>query len=202
MPSLKGRPLPEVRPRDVAGFAGAAAAGLVPGVPSEPPPVLPGPTAQKVFRTFLIKSAITVAAVLLLVELLGRIGLSPAVSAFLAPVLGFLGLGAVYFRFWGDVGRRSVQECEAGYTTFVMQFGGFGWGEGRRWEGVGRRAPWNYAGLWVLDGTGREVVSAPDPDLDPPGFYPSPNRSGAFELWTGAVWSGRYRASPPNVGWD
>jgi hypothetical protein len=199
MPGLKGRPLPEMRPHDVDGFARAVAAGLVPHIPPEPPRVLPGPTTQQVFRTFLVKSGVTLAVVLLLVELVPRIGLPTAVSGLLVLALGLFGLGAIFFRFWGGVGRRNVLEFERGYTTFVMQYGGFWWGEGRRWEGVGRRAPWDYSGLWVLDGAGRQVVSAPDLNVDPPGFYPSPNRRGALELWTGVVWSGRYRPDPSFV---
>jgi hypothetical protein len=200
MSGLGGRPLPEVRPRDVDGFARAVAHGLVRPVPPEPPPVLPGPTAQQVFRAFLVKSGVTVAVVLVLVELVQRVGLPTAVSGLLAPALGLLGLGVIFFKFWGDVGRRNVQEFEVGYTTLVMQFGNFGWGEGRRWQGVGRRPPWDYSGLWVLDGAGRQVISAPDPNVDPPGFYPSPNRRGSLELWTGVVWSGRYRLDPSFAG--
>jgi hypothetical protein len=47
--------------------------------------------------------------------------------------------------------------------------------------------------LWVLDGSTGAVVSPPVADADPPGLYPSPNRPGAMELWTGVVWSGNYR---------
>jgi hypothetical protein len=196
MAGLRGRPLPEVRPRDVDGFARAAAAGLVPRVPPDPPRVLPGATAQQVFRTFLLKSGMTVAVVLVLIEVVQHVGMPTVVSGLSVPVLGLLAVGTIFFRFWGDVGRRSVQEFERGYTTFVMQYGGFWWGEGRRWQGAGRRAPWDYSGLWVLDGGGQRMISAPDPNADPPGFYPSPNRRGAFELWTGVVWSGRYRRDP------
>jgi hypothetical protein len=163
--------------------------------------VLPGSTAHQVFRAFLVKSGVTVAVVLMLVELAPRLGVPTVVSGLLAPVLGLLGLGAIFFRFWAAVGRRSVQEFERGYTTFVMQYGSFSWGE-RRWQSAGRRPPWDYTGLWVLDGRGQRVISAPDPNADPPGFYPSPNRRGALELWTGVVWSGRYRPDPSLDGRD
>lgn len=155
--------------------------------------MLPGRTAHQVFLTFLLKSAITVAGVLLLVELISQIGLSVVASGLGILLLGLLGLGAIFFRFWSAVGRRSVQEFEAGYTTFAMQYGDIGFGDRRRSGRRGRLTPWNYAGLWVLDGAARDVVSAPDPSIDPPGYYPSPNRRNVFELWTGAVWSGRYR---------
>jgi hypothetical protein len=55
------------------------------------------------------------------------------------------------------------------------------------------RAAWDYSGAWVLDGTTGAVRSVPDPEREAPGFYPSPNRPGALELWTGAAWAGRYR---------
>jgi hypothetical protein len=144
---------------------------------------------------FLFKSAVTVAILLLVVELIQRV-VSGVVAAAVGPVLGLVSLGLIFFRFWGAVGNRSVQELQHGYTTFRMQYGGFWWGEGRRWERVGRRAPWDYSGLWVLDTTGRHVLSPPNRSVDPPGFYPSPNRHGSLEMWTGLVWSGRYRENP------
>ena len=192
MSNLRGRTLPEVRPRDVDGFGRAVAAGLVPQVLQEPPELLPGRTAQQVFRMFLLKSAVTVAILLLVVEIVQRVVPSAAAAA-VTPVLGLLSLGLIFFQFWRGVGNRSAQELQHGYTTFRMQYGGFWWGEGRRWKGLGRRAPWDYSGLWVLDTNGRRILSPPNRSVDPPGFYPSPNRHGSLELWTGVVWSGRYR---------
>jgi hypothetical protein len=92
------------------------------------------------------------------------------------------------------VGEANVREFEQGYTTLVISLGGFWWRLGLRGRNRGR-VPWDYRGCWVLDGEGRAVVSAPDPGFDPPGFYPSPHRSGAWELWTGAAWTGHYRAA-------
>jgi len=37
-------------------------------------------------------------------------------------------------------------------------------------------------------------VAAPTGDVDPPGYYPSPNRPGRLELWTGAEWSRDFHA--------
>ncbi|WP_158630709.1 hypothetical protein [Nocardioides daphniae] len=37
------------------------------------------------------------------------------------------------------------------------------------------------------------MVSPPDPSVLPPGHYPSPNRPGQLEMWTGAAWMYDYR---------
>ncbi|MFN8075642.1 MAG: hypothetical protein U0Q15_09505 [Kineosporiaceae bacterium] len=179
-------------PRDVPGYAEAVAGGATPRVPPGPPRPLPGPTARGAFHGFLGRAAVVVVALVLLPDVATR-ALPPAVAGLAMLVGGVGGLALIVLRLWGAVGRRCVEEFHAGYTTLPLTFGGFGWGEGRRWEGVGRRPPWDYSGLWVLDGTATRVVSAPDPAQDPPGFYPSPHRPGRQELWTGAVWSGRYR---------
>ncbi len=50
---------------------------------------------------------------------------------------------------------------------------------------------WDWRGTWVLNGAD-EVVSAPSDELDPPGVYPSPDRDGLLELWTGHEWAGYY----------
>lgn len=190
---FEARPLPERTPRDVPGYAQAARNGVVCPVPRHPPRLLPGPTAHHEFRRFLARSVAVVAVTLVAVEVLARSDGGLLRSG--AMLLVGLGCMAVVFRFWNRVGERNVEEFAAGYTTFRMAFGGWWLGEGRRWQGVGRRAPWDYSGIWVLDpGTG-SVVAIPDLSVDPPGFYPSPNRPGRLELWSGQVWTGRYRVT-------
>ena len=74
-----------------------------------------------------------------------------------------------------------------------MSFGGFTTDRGQRDWRTGWRTPWDFDTVWVLDRTGRCVVRAPKRRGDSPGFYPSPTRSGALELWTGITWTGIYR---------
>jgi hypothetical protein len=61
--------------------------------------------------------------------------------------------------------------------------------------GVGRAVQWDLRGLWRLDDHGAPVRE-PDFGVLPPGHYPSPNRPGSFEYWTGEVWMYRYRPWP------
>ena len=187
------RELPEVPPHKMAGFREARAAGLLPVVPALPPALLPGPSARQVFHRFLLRGAAAVGAVLVLLRVLPGLGL-PAAWNLLAVAAGLL-VWWLVLRWWRQIGDRNAEELQHGYTTFVMQFGGFQRGERRRWKGAHSRAPWDYSGVWVLDGDGR-VVSAPRQDRDPPGFYPSPSRPEAWELWSGVVWTGEYRPAP------
>ena len=189
-PSNEVRPVPEPGPRTVAGFAAADAAGQIPVVPIDPPisdlARAPGPTADQVFRSFAYKAVGGSLLCALSFQLLPKlIGL----------VLGLAWWAILFVFLAGKISDRAAEEFQRGYTTMRLNFGLPGRHENRRWQGTGHRAPWDYSGLWVLDRLGRTVVSEPNRSVDPPGFYPSPNRPGEFELWTGLVWSGRYRAS-------
>lgn len=161
-------------------------------VPAAPPALLPGASAARAFNRFLLRGACAVAAVLATVELASSSGLGTTSAGLVTLAAGLAGFAAV-LRLLGRVGDRKLEELAAGYTTLRLDFGGFWLGEGRRWPRFGHRAPWDYAGLWVLDGSTGAVVAEPDRAADPPGLYPSPNRSGAMELWTGVVWSGDFR---------
>lgn len=158
--------------------------------------MLPGRAASRWFNRWLLTSAVVVGAVLLTLEIIPRLGVGAGVEAALTLAAGLAGLATI-FRNLGRVGDRKLEEVAAGYTTLTLQFGDFWIGEGRRWPRFGHRAPWDYSGVWVLDGTTGAVESAPDRSVDPPGFYPSPNRPGALELWTGVVWSGHYLQGRP-----
>ncbi|PPK92261.1 hypothetical protein CLV92_1157 [Kineococcus xinjiangensis] len=93
---------------------------------------------------------------------------------------------------WGvAVGRRNIEELQHGYTTHVLTFGQFHIGGGSHVRDTDAGPPWDYSGTWVLHRDGR-VKSAPQPGHDPPGLYPSPARPDAYELWTGASWTGYY----------
>ena len=114
-----------------------------------------------------------------------------AVMTMLAVAAGGVVAMIVTARRWG---RAQLAELQSGYTTtrFVT---------GRWWFAPAPDAPislgkigWDWSGTWVLtpDGT---VISAPSTDVDPPGLYPSPNRPGEVELWTGFQWSGYFPKS-------
>ncbi len=170
----------------MAGFREAVAAGLVPVVPAEPPALLPGPTARQMFHRFLRRSAVGVLAVLMMFQ----IDLS-GVWFWLLPLSG-LALFLLMAPWWSQIGTRNFTELHHGYTTFTMSYGAFKQGSLRTWQGHRNRPPWDYRGVWVLDPHGR-VLSPPDRSVEPPGFYPSPDKPGALELWTGVVWLAHYR---------
>lgn len=181
-----------VRPREVGGFEAAVASGVVRPVPPTPPPLLDGPSAARLFSRFLAKSAAVVAGVLIALAVFPRLGLGTTAISLLSLAAGLIGLWAI-MRFLGNVGDRKLEELRHGYTTLELDFGGFWLGEGRRWPRFGRRIPWDYSGVWLLDGTTGAARQAPDRDRDPPGLYPSPNRPGVLELYSGVVWTGDYR---------
>ena len=64
--------------------------------------MLPGRTARQVFQAFLLKPGATVALVLILVEVVPRIGLPVPVSGLLIPALGLIGLGTIFFKYDGN----------------------------------------------------------------------------------------------------
>jgi hypothetical protein len=177
------------RPRDVPGFAQAVSAGQVPVVPHSPPGLLPGPSADRAFKVFLIR---LVGAVLVVIVAMGVAKSFHSTWASLLPI----GLSWVVFclmLYWlAGVGRRNFEEFRHGYTTLVLKFGMFSSIRDLRWWITNWRVPWDYSGLWVLRGDGN-VISAPAADRESPGFYPSPNRPGRYELWTGCAWAGQYR---------
>jgi hypothetical protein len=108
---------------------------------------------------------------------------------------------AVVWGMWRRVGDASIAELMRGYTTIEVTFGAFRRGERRFTWASGNRLPWDYSGVWRLL-PGKAPVP-PVVSVDPPGFYPSPNRDGMFELWTGAAWAGDYVAPadlPSRVG--
>src|SRR3954466_15604802 len=97
MRRFEARRIPETRPRHVDGFNELAALRLLPVVPPQPP--LPAhPTARRVFHLFLAKSTATVAAVLVVIEVLPAVGLPQWWS-------GLSGLLALYLahRWWTQI---------------------------------------------------------------------------------------------------
>lgn len=177
------------RPRDVPGYAAAVTAGLTPARPSRPPSLLPGTTAHQA----LVRCGIAVCVAAVLVALAVSVGPASGGQASLPQlllVLGATGAGiAVVVAAVGRFRRVLLAELAAGYVTTTFHQGLF-WFVDRPGPRVGNDVVgWVWDGVWVLHPSGR-VVSPPDPEVDPPGFYPSPNRAGRLELWTGAQWVG------------
>ncbi len=163
---------------------------MTPVVPGTAPAVAVSPTARRALRDrWLTAGAAAVAVAVAMVTGAdgGRLSLGAVATMLAVAAVGVVAMIATARR-WG---RAQLAELQLGYTTtrFV---------HGRWWFAPAPDAPitlgkiqWDWSGTWVLaeDGT---VVSAPSPDADPPGLYPSPNRPGAVELWTGHQWSGHF----------
>lgn len=197
--------VPAVSPRQVDGFSTAQALGLLPRVP-QAPPSLPRRTARKAFFTW--AGSIVAGAVAWFVLASASAGPLGRALPVAGPVLLILGSVAVFtlmvlrLRRW--VGDVFLDELGAGYTTLPVTIGTF-WGVNRR-EGVNYAEPWDFRGTWVLDGRGA-IRSTPQRDVDPPGLYPSPERPGELQVWTGKAWARKFRtpaqpfiSSPPTLG--
>lgn len=178
------------RPRDLTDLDRAGSAGVTPVVSSTPPPVTVIPTARRALRDRWLTvggAALAVAVAMIAGADNGRLSLGAVVTMLVVAAAGVIAM-IVTTRRWG---RAQLAELQLGYTTtrFVL---------GRWWFAPAPDAPltlgkiqWDWSGTWVLDPDGT-VISAPSPDVDPPGLYPSPNRPGAVELWTGHQWSGYF----------
>lgn len=180
------------RPRDVPGFIEAAAAGVTPPRPSRPPSLLSGPTAHQA----LVRCGVVLAAAAAMVAVaiaFGPTNGNQATATALLMMLGAtaVGVGAIIAAI-GRFRRALLAELAAGYVTTTFYQGLFWMVQGPGPKVGSEFVAWIWDGVWVLTSAGG-VVSAPDPDVDPPGFYPSPNSPGQLELWTGLQWSGVHR---------
>jgi len=186
-PQPRGRR--DVLPRDVPGYAAAVAAGHVPRVPSAPPGLAVRPTARASFHRF-VGVALGGVGALAIVSLLVRA--LPLPAAVLPVALGGGAVAAFLAarRAQARVGVAALAEFRHGYTTLVLDIGGFWFGEGPTTRSGEVRAAWDYRGLWHLDASTGRVIRPPEEGTDPPGMYPSPTRPGCLELWTGATWLG------------
>ncbi|BEL04338.1 hypothetical protein Q0Z83_025290 [Actinoplanes sichuanensis] len=173
-------------PREVAGYAEAYAAGLLPRVPSTPPPLAVAPTARAAFRRLLVTTAMAFLTVLLLAKTLSSVGALAAIG------LGGTLVLVLIHRQLARVGDRLIAEFRHGYATLDVSLGGFWFGEG--YTGITGEAwsRWDLRGLWLLDASTGAMRRAPAGDGDPPGMYPSPHAPGRWELWTGVEWLGHF----------
>ncbi|OLF10142.1 hypothetical protein BLA60_16985 [Actinophytocola xinjiangensis] len=178
-------------PREVPGYLEAGRAGTLPVAPEQPPGLLAGPTALTLFHRFVALAVGGLVLIFALVVLVEELGASESLRSmvFLGTGLGYL--VSLLFTL-PIVGRRSVTELQHGYTTLVLEFGGFWFGEGPLTRSGDMRAAWDYRGTWHLHHRDGRTLRAPDRGIDPPGLYPSPNSPGRRELWTGATWLGHF----------
>jgi hypothetical protein len=188
----------DLRPRDVPGYAAAVTAGLTPVRPSRPPALRPGPTAHSALVG--CGAALAGAAVLVIAALsFGPDSGSEATWTQLLTMLGATAAGlALVLASIGRFRRVLLAELDAGYVTTTFHQGLFWFGDRPGPRGPSAVVGWVWDGVWVLSTSGR-AVRAPDPDVDPPGFYPSPHETGRLELWTGSQWLGVYRDARPST---
>lgn len=176
------------RPRDVAAFGPARAAGLTPQVPSTPPRISVQPPARRALRDVALLLGLVVAAILSVLIVAGQDGRlsGPGLGALLiVTVMGLVAL-AVSVRRWRG---SQLAELQRGYTTATFKLARFWFDRSPDAPWTNGWVEWNWDATWVLRADG-SVVSAPSGENDPPGLYPSPHRDGALELWTGHQWSG------------
>lgn len=200
MSKAKREALTRPAPRELPAFQEAAERGLIPIVP-EHPPTHPHadlvPTSRRMLDRWLVQ---TVGAAALYVALawavVGRISTPYYVHQWLFMALGVVGLFLV-LRSISRATRRVLEETMHGYTTSIISFGALcSLGRTHKaWGGGDNGPPHSFDGVWVLD-RNFKVQSTPNPNFDPPGFYPSPHEPEKWELWTGSAWTGTYREQP------
>lgn len=178
-------------PKHVDGYDAARSANRLPVVPMEPPAIAVRPTANSAIRVFVVKSVVAAIVVFALIKAVSVASLPALVTTVLMLAIG-LSFFPIVFASMRTVGAQGLKELELGYTTLQLVVGAFTLTVERRWYTIDFGLPWSYEGIWVLDNNGK-VLSEPNRDVDPPGFYPSPNRPGMFELWTGKAWSNQFR---------
>lgn len=179
----------EPRPRTLSGYTQALARGMIRLPPQSPPGLLPGPTSEQRFYLYLLATVLSGAALFAVIAWLA--GMTTGWFRLVLPAIAIAWFLLVIAGLnW--VGTKLYDELAQGYATLTVDFGGFFLANQRVWQRVRRRAPWDFGGLWALDSRGA-VSRVPDRSLDAPGFYPSPTRPQALELWSGRVWMGEFR---------
>lgn len=169
-------------PRTVPGYARAVELGLTPRVPQEPPTPVTANSSR-----FLLAVVATFIGILLGMFALTNHG-APAWLLGLACAGGLTVIIAMMC--WAHV--LLWVEIMAGYCRIEYMVALFSRDPQNRFPASRMRgAPWDLRGLWRLADDG-SVVREPDRTVLPPGLYPSPNRQGELELWTGCAWAYRY----------
>lgn len=110
-------------------------------------------------------------------------------------LIGLAGFGWLLLVELRKVGDRMLAEFTEGYTTLTISHGSF-WQIRPHPAGANHHVPWDYSAIWVLTPAG-DVRRPPQPHSAlPPGLYPSVERPGEWELWTGSAWGRVWRDAP------
>ena len=169
----------------MAGYERAVALALTPRVPTRPPE----PVTVNSRHVLLGTVAASAGYVVVLLTIVSRVelpgwGYGMVAGAGMLLVVALLAVHRVVV--W--------REIRAGYCRMDSMVVLLSRDPERRFPASRMRgAPWDLRGLWRLGDDGsptREPVAG----VLAAGHYPSPNRAGQLELWTGVAWAYRYRA--------
>lgn len=165
------------RPSEMPGHALALGTGLVPRVPATAPQRIPGPSAADVAQ----RSGVS-----------ALVGMVVCGGAFVAhpsapTALLIIALFGFVMRLFTVVGNRLLDELAHGYTTLVFTQGTF-------WLSLESWVNWDFSAVWKFTRKGVEPPTSGA--VDPPGLYPSPDKPGKWQVWTGCQWSGSHRPAP------
>lgn len=187
------------KPRDVPGYLDAYDRGLLPQVPVNPPsgpaPGLSPTASAMLWRSLARAVAIGAPAIAFVFGVAPRVEVPFGLDLFIGVVVVCVWMWAFFFRWMRQPFERMVEECLHGYATITLLAGSFGGQRHSAWSGTEVGMPWDFSGVWVLNGR-FDVKSAPSPAFHPPGLYPSPHEAGRWELWTGVAWSGTCQDGP------
>ena len=173
-------------PASVPGFDEARRLGLLPSVPATPPQ----PVCVNSLHASVAFFPVIFGYLLAGIALANAYDLSDPLTGL---VLGGGG-GALIVAAILIPGRLMMREFEAGYCRRDAHIGLYviDWRVQLQNQAGPAGAEWDLRGLWRLDGHNRPV-RAPAPGVLPVGRYPSPNRPGLLEYWTGRDWHYMFR---------
>lgn len=177
----------QTTPEMVPEYTEAKNANLLPKVPTSPP--VAGSISS--MKLLLICIAIVFITGFAGIQIGNSVDLPTWVKGamFIVPLLA--AVGSFYFP-----SKAKTKEYAAGYTYVDDAVMTYGVPLSKLYKVQNQAGPaghqWNFRGLWKLNYNG----SANRPPVEgvlPIGYYPSPNRQGEFEYWTGAEWMGKFK---------
>lgn len=179
-------------PSTVPGFYEAKKLGVLPSVPVSPPvPVTLNSLHVRVFFFPVVLAYIVIG-----------IALSD-IFAWSGPMCGLVLGGGGFALLLSAIlvpARFMMKEFAAGYCRRDSHVGVYvvDWRMALQNGSGPAGAEWDLRGLWRLGADGAPE-RAPVPGVLPVGRYPSPNRPGQLEYWTGRDWHYMFRAAPPEL---